>query len=173
MAAARAHRLDLAGLRLGAGEGRRLELEVEIESLELGGERYAAEPARVPVRIDVSRMLGGGYALRLGFQASLAGPCMRCLKDAAPLVRVEAREVNRPGEGEELESPYVREEMLDLGAWARDAFALTAPVQVLCREDCAGLCPVCAADLNEAGPEHTHGRPPDSRWAKLQELELE
>ena len=169
----RAHQLDLAGLRLGAGEGRRLELEVEIAPLELGGERYAAEPARVPVSIDVSRMLGGGYALRLGFQASLAGPCMRCLKDAAPRVHVEAREVDRPGEGEELESPYVREEMLDLAAWAHDAFALAAPVKILCREDCAGLCPVCAADLNEAGPEHAHERAPDPRWARLQELELE
>jgi len=173
MAAARAHQLDLAGLRLAAGEGRRLELEVEIEPLELGGERYAAEPASVPVRVEVSRMLGGGYALRLSFQASLAGPCMRCLKEAAPLVGVEAREVDRPGEGEELESPYVREELLDLAAWAHDAFVLTAPVKVLCREDCAGLCPICAADLNEAGPEHAHERVPDSRWAKLQELELE
>lgn len=173
MAAARAHQLDLAGLRLSAGEGRQLELEVEIEPLELGGERYAAAPARVPVRVDVSRMLGGGYALRLSFAASLAGPCMRCLKDAAPVVPVEAREVDRPGEGEELDSPYVREEMLDLAAWAHDAFALAAPVKVLCREDCAGLCAVCAADLNEAGPDHAHERAPDPRWAKLQELELE
>ena len=98
---------------------------------------------------------------------------MRCLKEAAPLVGVEAREVDRPGEGEELESPYVREELLDLAAWAHDAFVLTAPVKVLCREDCAGLCPVCAADLNEAGPEHAHERAPDPRWARLQELELE
>ena len=173
MAGARATELDLAGLRLSAGEGRRLELEVEIEPLVLGSETYRAEPALVPVRVDVSRMLGGGYALRLRFAAPLAGSCMRCLKDAAPLVAVDAREVDRPGEGEELESPYVREEMLDLAAWAHDAFALAAPVKILCREDCAGLCPVCAADLNEAGPEHAHERPPDPRWARLQELELE
>ncbi len=38
-----------------------------IEALELGGERYAAEPERVPVVLDVSRMIGGGYALRLRF----------------------------------------------------------------------------------------------------------
>ncbi len=63
--------------------------------------------------------------------------------------------------------------MLDLAAWARDAFALSAPTQVLCRADCAGLCPVCAADLNEAGPEHHHEREPDPRWAKLRELKLE
>jgi uncharacterized protein len=98
---------------------------------------------------------------------------MRCLKDAAPTVEVEAREVDRPGEGEELESPYVRGETLDLATWARDAFALAAPIQVLCRNDCAGLCPVCAADLNEAGPEHRHEDALDPRWAKLRELKLQ
>jgi uncharacterized protein len=173
MAAARAFDLDLAGLRLSAGEGRRLELEVSIEALQLAGERYTAQPARVAVTLDVSRLLGGGYALRLRFAAALAGPCMRCLRDGAPLVQVEAREVDRPGGGEELDSPYVRDETLDLAAWARDAFVLALPAKVLCREDCAGLCPVCAADLNEEGPEHHHESAPDPRWAKLSELKLE
>ena len=98
---------------------------------------------------------------------------MRCLKDAAPQIEVDAREVDRPGGGEELASPYLEEERLDLAGWARDAFVLALPNQVLCREECAGLCPVCAVDLNEAGPEHSHERGPDARWAKLSELKLE
>jgi uncharacterized protein len=167
------HVFDLAGLRLSPGEGRRLKLDVRIEPLVLGSESYAAEPARVPVELDVSKMLGGGYSLRLRFSSALAGPCMRCLKPAAPRIAVEAREVDGPGEGEELESPYVSDESLDLTAWARDAFALAAPVKLLCREDCAGLCPECAADLNEVGPEHRHESAPDPRWAKLRELKLE
>jgi DUF177 domain-containing protein len=171
--AAQTHDFDLAGLRLAAGEGRRLRLDVGIEPLLLGGERYAAAPERVPVELDISRMLGGGYALRLRFQTALEGPCMRCLKQAGPLVQVLSREVDRPGGGEDLESPYVQDETLDLAAWARDAFALATPAKVLCREDCAGLCPVCAADLNEAGPEHHHPSAPDQRWAKLRELKLE
>ena len=61
--AAETHDFDLAGLRLAAGEGRRLTLDVRIEPLLLGGERYAAAPERVPVELEVSRMLGGGYAL--------------------------------------------------------------------------------------------------------------
>src|SRR5947209_13465037 len=173
MAGARAYDVDLAALRLGAAEGRRLQIEVEIAPLALGSESYAAQPARAPATLDVSRMLGGGYALRLRFRAALTGPCMRCLKDAEPVVEVDAREVDRPGGGEELDSPYVHEETLDLAAWARDAFALGAPVKVLCREDCAGLCPVCAADLNDAGPAHRHERAPDPRWSKLSELKLE
>ena len=165
--------LDLASLRLSSGEGRRLQLAVAIEPLMFGGERYTADPARPQVTVDVSRMVGGGYALRLRFQAALAGPCMRCLQPAAPAVEVDVREVCAPGGGEELSSPYVEGETLDLATWARDAFALGAPTQVLCRPECAGLCPVCAVDLNEAGPEHRHERPPDPRWAKLRELKLE
>ena len=164
--------LDLAGLGLSAGEGRRLQLDVSIEPLMLGGQRYEISPAGTPVTLDISRMTGGGYALRLRFRASVNGPCMRCLKEAAPALEVEAREVERPGGGEELDSPYVNDEVLDVAAWAHDAFALTVPSKVLCRPDCAGLCPVCAIDLNEAPGDHHHDRPPDPRLAKLRELEL-
>jgi uncharacterized protein len=167
------HLLDLGGMRLGAGEGRRLDLSVKIDPLTLGGEPYTARPDVAPVRLDVSRMTGSGYALRLRFAATLTGACMRCLKAAARLTDVDAREVDVPGGGEEMSSPYVKDEELDLAAWARDAFALALPTQVVCREDCAGLCPVCAADLNEAGPDHAHERSPDPRWAKLSELKLE
>jgi uncharacterized protein len=165
--------LDLASLRLAAGEGRRFELEVDVEPLVLGGERYGCDPPLLPIRLEVSRMVGRGYALRLSFRATLIGPCMRCLQDAAPIVEVDIREVAVPGGGEELASPYVQDETLDLQAWAHDALALGAPVQMLCRTDCAGLCPVCAVNLNDAGPEHRHEAPPDPRWAKLREVRLD
>jgi len=171
-----AEEFDLGGLKLSVGEGRRIELSVGIDPLVLGGERYVVRPEAVPVKLEVSRMTGSGYALRLRLRATLEGSCMRCLKQASPTVEVEAREVDRPGGGEELESPYVDGEKLDLAAWARDAFALAAPVKVLCREDCAGLCPICAVDLNDldpTGPEHRHEPVADPRWAKLRELKLE
>lgn len=165
--------LDLAALRLSPGEGRRLSVEVPIAPVTLGSERYAAAPPRVPAQLEVSRMLGGGYALHLRFSAAITGACMRCLGEAAPPVEVDAREVQRPGGGEELESPYVSEEKLDVGAWAHDAFVLSAPAQVLCREDCKGLCPVCAVDLNDEPEGHHHDDQPDPRWAKLRELKLD
>jgi DUF177 domain-containing protein len=58
-------------------------------------------------------------------------------------------------------------------AWARDALALALPSQILCREDCAGLCAVCGANLNETGPEHRHEKAPDPRWSKLGDLRFE
>jgi uncharacterized protein len=171
--AASANVLDLDALGLAPGEGRRVHSEVAIAPVMLGGERYQAQPPTVAVELEVSRMLGGGYALHMHFIAQISGACMRCLAPAAPSVEVDAREVDRPGAGEELESPYVSDERLSLSAWARDAFLLSAPVQVLCAEDCKGLCPVCAADLNSAPAGHHHDAPPDPRWAKLRELKLE
>ena len=164
---------DLGGLRLSAGEGRRLELAVAIEPFMLGGERYPVQPELVGARLDVSRMTGDGYALRLRFHATVEGPCMRCLESAARVFAIEAREISQPGEGEELSSPYVEGGLVDLHAWARDALALALPATLLCRPDCAGLCPVCGADLNAAEPDHGHERGPDPRWAKLSELRFE
>lgn len=170
---ARTDSFDLGALRLTSGEGRRLELEVALDALTFGAQTYEIQPAVVAAVLDISCMTQGGYALRLRFDTALRGPCMRCLEPARPAIAVEAREVNQPGGGEELSSPYVHDEELDVRAWARDALALALPAQLLCREDCAGLCAVCGENLNEAGPDHAHERAPDSRWAKLSELKLD
>jgi uncharacterized protein len=164
---------DLSRLRLAAGQGRRLELQVGIDDFDLAGERYAVTPDPVPILLDASRMTGGGWSLRLRFRASFAGACMRCLEPATPSLDVDVREVDQPGGGEELDSPYVSEDaVLDVRAWAHDALSLAMPAQLLCRDDCAGLCPVCGFDLN-ADPEHAHEREPDPRWAKLRELRFD
>lgn len=171
--ALRTDTFDLAGLHLTPGEGRHLDLDVAIEPFSLGGQRYEVGPALIPTRLDVSRTTGQGYALRLRFDATLSGPCMRCLEPAAPLFSVDAREVSQPGESDELTSPYVERSELDLHAWARDALALALPTKLLCRPDCAGLCPVCGENLNLAESSHAHEREPDPRWAKLSELRFE
>jgi uncharacterized protein len=172
----RADTFDLGSLRMSSGEGRRFDLAVALGGLELGGEQYLTEPAVVPLRLDVSRTTANGYALRLRFEVAVTGPCMRCLSDAAPTFAIDAREVSQPGGGEELESPYVSEvapAVLELRDWARDALALEIPALLLCRPDCLGLCTICGADLNQAGPDHSHERPADPRWAKLSELHLD
>jgi uncharacterized protein len=163
---------DLGKLNLTSGEGRRLTLGVALGDFDFGGTTYAIEPAVVDVALDVSRMTHEGLALRLRFTAGLTGPCMRCLEPAAPTVDIDVREVDQADGGEELSSPYVDGDVLDLAQWARDAYALALPNQVVCREDCAGLCPECGANLND-DPAHAHERAPDPRWAKLRELRFE
>jgi DUF177 domain-containing protein len=166
--------VDLASLSLAHGQGACLELSVRLEPLELGGQTYVPGDATLPTRLDVSRP-SNGYAFRLRFPLRVQGPCMRCLDDADVTVEIDAREVDQADtEDEELRSPYVVEEELDLGRWAHDAAILALPTQILCRPDCAGLCPVCGEPLNDADLEaHKHDTGGDPRWAKLSELKLD
>jgi DUF177 domain-containing protein len=165
--------VDLDRLSLAHGEGARLELPVALGALELGGQRYELAPDPVPAHLDVSRP-SRGHAFHLVFPLVVEGPCVRCLEPARVEAEVDSREVDqRDAEDEELRSPYVSEDgqRLELGRWAHDAAILALPARILCRTDCAGLCPVCGASLNDADPaDHEHGGSPDPRWAKLDEL---
>ena len=163
---------DLGTLGLHSGEGRTLELEVPIEPFELAGQKYAAKGGSVPITLDVSHMTSG-YALRMRYSVRLDGPCMRCLEDSRTALAIDAREVDQPGGGEDLSSPYVDGDEVDVRSWARDALVLALPAAIVCSEDCKGLCAVCGENLNEAGPDHHHEAAPDPRWAKLRELKLE
>jgi uncharacterized protein len=166
--------VDLSRLTLSYGEGKRLDLPVRIEPLELGGQVYAASPETLDTRLDISRP-SGGYAFRLRFPLRIEGPCMRCLEPAAVETEVDAREIDQHNtDDEELRSPYVLDDELDLGRWAHDAALLAIPTRFICRPDCAGLCPTCGESLNDTDPSaHEHDTGGDPRWAKLNDLELD
>jgi uncharacterized protein len=169
---ARTDIFDLGRLGLTSGEGRRLDLVVGVDSFEFGGQRYAVPAREVNVTLDVAHTTSG-YSLRLRFDTELDGPCMRCLEPADHNLAVDAREIDQPGGGEELDCPYLQSEELDLRAWARDALALALPAQIVCSDECLGLCSVCGENLNTAAPGHAHERDPDPRWAALRELRFD
>jgi uncharacterized protein len=161
---------DLRSLRLRSGEEHREAKEIELPALELGGQRYVPVPERVETQLAVTRA-STGTVFELRFAVRLHGPCVRCLTDAVLDVPIHVREyqATSPGDSEELRTPYLRFEVLDLSAWARDALVLALPEQILCRPDCAGLCPVCGRDLNREPHEHNEVET-DPRWAALEEL---
>ncbi|HLM09088.1 MAG TPA: DUF177 domain-containing protein [Thermoleophilaceae bacterium] len=163
---------DIGRLGLSSGEGRSLDLDVAVDPFDFAGQRYEVPGGGVRALLDVSHTTSG-YSLRLRFRTELDGPCMRCLDPAGHELAVDAREVDQPGGGEDLSSPYLDEAALDVRAWARDALALALPTQIVCRDDCLGLCAVCGENLNRAEPGHAHEREPDPRWAALRELRLE
>jgi uncharacterized protein len=110
--------------------------------------------------------------LELELDVRLVGPCVRCLGDAGLDVSVHDRQYQASApdaDDDELRTPYLQDDRLDLSAWARDAVALSLPDQILCRPDCAGLCPMCGRDLNVDPHEH-EDEGGDARWAKLAEL---
>lgn len=169
---ARTDSFDLGALRLTSGEGRRLELEVALDALTFGAQTYEIQPAVVAAVLDISCMTQG--ATRCACASTPRCGALHALSGAGPAGDRRGGSRGQPARRRRgLSSPYVRDEELDVRAWARDALALALPAQLLCREDCAGLCAVCGENLNEAGPDHAHERAPDSRWAKLSELKLD
>lgn len=162
--------LNLRTLRLRSGEEYRDEQEIQLEPLELGGEHYLPVPGRVRADLTVTRA-STGTVFTLRFVGRLHGPCFRCLSDAVVERTISVREyqaTNAQG-SDELRTPYVVDDRLELTAWARDSLALALPDKILCRPDCAGLCPVCGVDLNDRPHAHEEAQA-DSRWAVLAEL---
>ena len=122
---------SLRTVKLRPGEEYRDEIELELEPFELGGERYLPVPEKVPAELTITKA-STGTVLELGFTARLHGPCYRCLGDAVLEVPISAREyqANNPEGEEELRTPYLTADKLDLTAWSRDAVALAVRREV-------------------------------------------
>jgi uncharacterized protein len=161
---------NLRTVRLRSGEQFRDARQVDLERLELGGERYVPIPEKPEAGLTLTQT-SSGLVLELELDVRMVGPCFRCLGDAELPVAVLSREyqATSPDESDELRTPYVVDDRLDLSAWARDAVALALPDKILCRPDCAGICPVCGRDLNREPHEHKE-KEADPRWAALSEL---
>jgi uncharacterized protein len=160
---------DLRKAKLRPGEELREALDVELPAFEFGGQRYVPVPEAVEAALTVTRAVTG-TVFALDFTARLHGPCVRCLGDAVLEVPIHAREYQAQSpEDDEMRTPYLVENRLEVSAWARDAVALALPDKILCRPDCAGLCPECGKNLNDE--PHTHEETTaDPRWAPLEAL---
>ncbi|HEU4800305.1 MAG TPA: DUF177 domain-containing protein [Gemmatimonadales bacterium] len=110
-----------------------------------------------PVEVDglVQAADSGEYLFRaqVGTRARFA--CRRCLTDVEHDIELDLN-VLFSSDPDAADDPSiyplpVNPTHLDLGSVLREELALAVSPFVLCREDCAGLCPECGADLN-AGP---------------------
>lgn len=173
-------RLDLGTLHLAVGEGTRVERSVPVEPIKIGTEQYEIDD--VPVIVDVSKMVGGGYSLRLRAEAAVRGTCLRCLDIIALERQLDVREIDKPEEDDEelaaadddLQSPYVDGDILELASWLRDALVLDLPTTMAPPLDEADRCVQCQRTLQDLGaPAPSAGTEGgDPRWAKLRELDL-
>jgi uncharacterized protein len=161
---------DLRQAKLRPGEEYRDEQEITLSPFDLGGQRYLPVPENVGAELVINRGTSG-TTFELSFPVRLHGPCYRCLEDAVLDLSIHAREyqATSPGESDELRTPYVADNQFRLSDWARDAIAVELPEQILCRDDCAGLCAVCGENLNENPHEHEEEQA-DPRWSALEEL---
>lgn len=145
-------------------------LEVDIRELQRGpvetvGALAPDDPTFAGLELDLSGPLSvegqlqetaeGEYFWRGHVSGSVKTNCRRCLTELTCPVETDVS-VMFSTDPDAADDPSVypldaSTRSLDVRQVVREELALTAPAFALCREDCAGLCPTCGADLN-AGP---------------------
>jgi uncharacterized protein len=148
-------RLDLASLHFDATSEASCVVPVDVEPFVFGGSEYVVDGGVVSLEIEASRV-GSRLTLKGGGIALLRGECQRCLGDAALEIPFTCEDHVDDGVSEFDDEPYVVGGTLDTQRWVRDALATAMPHQLLCRDECRGICPDCGADLNLADPDHAH-----------------
>jgi uncharacterized protein len=122
-------------------------------------------PKGVAVRGQLTESEGDVF-LRARLGGQLETTCSRCLEPARVamdvpmavtfLPRPEHRSHAGPAadvdedsaEEKDVDVAYYDGDEIDLSAEIRDQLLLAYPITPLCREDCAGLCPVCGGNRN-------------------------
>ena len=160
--------VSIAALRRGHEHRRREQRSGPIPGLRVTG---SAVPPGGEVDVDVMlELVDGGVVVSGSVEADWSGECRRCLTPVRGHLVAPVRELYQPrADGDDEETYPLNGDQLDLAPLARDAVMLELPQAPLCREDCAGLCPTCGADLN-AGPCGCSPSGGDPRWSALDAL---
>ena len=106
--------------------------------------------------------------------------CSRCLAQYRQQIHMDIEEEFLPspgGAGWQGQSPEESDEsfhiesnnILDLGEAVSQYVSLSVPMKPLCREDCAGICSICGANLNETACLCEEASL-DLKWAPLLDL---
>ena len=120
-----------------------------------------------------------GYLFEAKLSALQTLRCTRCLEDFEQPMATEVRlmiEICEPHEmpaevelvADDLGVLKLVEPEIETEPLWREQLHLALPMKPLCRDDCAGLCSSCGADLNEGACGC--GPAVDPRWAALQGL---
>ena len=130
-------------------------------------------PVCVEGRISDS---GSCLHLRLDVEAEYSALCDRCADDMRGSVKTSLeRMVAEEGsvEDENRDDYFIAcDGMLDLDLEIAEELMLAFPSQMLCRDDCRGVCPVCGQNFNygECGCAAAAAEEIDPRWQALAKL---
>lgn len=130
-----------------------MEVPIELTNFRCGNEQY--EFARKsPVSLKIRNLGNRQVKIWGSISCSLNLPCSRCLTGVEVPFDIEVeREIDftktEEERAEELdETNYISGFNLDVDTLVYDEILIELPYQVLCKEDCKGLCKVCGQDLN-------------------------
>jgi uncharacterized protein len=161
--------VGVADLLSRPGNTRHEHLEAELGDLAVLGS-HVPEGGKVGLDLEL-QSVNEGIVATGKVRAPWVGECRRCLNTVERALEADVLEIfeDDPVEGETRQLDHDR---IDLEPVAREAVLLELPLAPLCKDDCAGLCAECGADLNLVDCGHGH-EAVDERWSALGELKFD
>ena len=157
------------------GMAREVDAEYTPVSFSCNGSDYGFI-SKSPVHMRLSKLSPRSVRLCVQFECVLSAECSRCLdKVSLPYdLHTELDLVLDDGGGactvdDDEKLSYVEGFELDIDGFIKEELMLGLPLQVLCSDDCRGLCPVCGNNLNkgECGCDRFV---PDPRMSAIRDL---
>jgi len=164
---------------------------VDLRELEDGDSEFSFEESPAELHIEDPEIpFSGPIETRITFhklgvslsvngttEANLKPECARCLEKFDLRLGVEfsflfQKEKPSRMEGDEDETLIWLDseaEQIDLGSEIKDYILLELPINPVCEESCAGLCPTCGSNLNTESCDCT-SETIDPRWEALRAL---
>lgn len=176
-------RIDLSDKLEDPGDSWCLQGHVEADRYMLGDKEL-----HLPNGVDYDMMFtnAGDGILATGIvRADVEGSCDRCLDRASFEIAGEVEEYylfSAPDDPEAYEDGFEligETRCIDLSGALSDALVMDTPFVVLCRPDCAGLCPVCGCNLNQkdcgcrADAERVRAGAENNPFAALRDLKFD
>ena len=164
-------------------EGLEVDADLDEETLQLEGEEaFILVDGHLKSRLE--RGDDESVHVRGHLDATLELACGRCLEtfdlpvsqDLELFYLPHGKDADEEDEDEvelsdhDMVVAYYRDRRLDLGEVVREQIFLAVPLKRVCREQCAGLCPVCGANRNITPCACKTEEPLDPRLAPLRKL---
>lgn len=145
------------------------EIDAELAAADLG---VADDRITGPIAVDLHVVSAiDGITVRGTISMPWQSACRRCLADVTGTAVVEVDELYQDQVGSD-DAFQIEGDQIDLVPAVREYVVLELPDDPLCRDDCAGFCPVCGIDRNTDSC-CCDSSVRDNRWAALDELHLD
>ena len=184
------YKLNTYELQRRAGEMKEYELDIEVP--EKVGVELISVPCGEIIEVDARlESVTEGILISANIFATAKGECTRCLDPIEIPIEKKIQELYRykvkvdyggkkrkeSAEAEqrdlEIDGELMMDgDVMDLERPIRDAIVLSLPINPLCSELCAGLCPDCGGKWADLPDDHSH-EVIDARWAGLDGIVLD
>jgi uncharacterized protein len=159
--------VNAAELLRRAGTQKTISVDVPLVDLDVVDDPRFPDGAEVAVQLELES-LNDGIVVNGTVSVPWHGTCRRCLEPTGGVSVSDIDELYQ----RVLTDPDAFEivgDQLDMRSIAREVVLLDTPSTPLCRPHCAGLCPTCGTNLNDATCACA-GPPVDPRWSALDGL---